>query len=271
MLNHDQTKLSIFENFKIDSNLPKYRINSDTSVSNMTLSTDGWVMRNDSGINAKEHWFVRLKKWILSIGKKHKERRQEKKKMNPSEFFGEITSALKYNKFDDSKYFKRVDGYLATIENAKKAGQDALIEKLEDEIELVKLESLLYGAGSTKTITEEQVVEFYKKSKKGLRLDWIKNFTRIIPNKVINHKLKIDKLKVFDNYVILHYDPNEKSYSLTKKEKEDPILFGVIRGSRKLYYIADWKDKYCDLTLETLIDEFGKRAINANDITAKFK
>lgn len=43
---------------------------------------------------------------------------------------------------------------------------------------------------------------------------------------------------------------------MTQKEKEkakDPILFGVIQGSRKLYFIGDWIDDYCDLTLEKMM------------------
>ena len=273
MLNSDKTKLKIFENFQIDYNLPKHKKPSTDGVFNNVTSMGGSIWVNDGSTQSttNNNWFTRLKNWISSNTKKYKEQKEEKKKLDPSEFFTEITSAFSYNEFDSDKYFKRIDGYIATINNARKLGQTALIEKLENEIELVKMESILYGSDKVKTITEEQVIQFYKKSKKGLRLDWIQNFARIIPNKIVKQKIKIDNLNVFDNYVILHYDPNETAFELTKKEKEDPILFGVIRGSRKLYYIADWKDKYCDLTLDTLIDEFGKKAINANDITVKFE
>lgn len=272
MLNSNETKLKIFENFQIDYNLPKHK-RPDDGTSNISLGSftndpTSWI---DGSTYEKQTWFSKLKYWITSNIKKQKQKQEEKKKLNPSEFFMEISANLVFGDFDTKKYEKRVNGYLNAIENAKKLGQTALIEKLQEEIELVKMESLLYGAGNIKTITEEQVVHFYKKSKKGLRLDWIKNFTRIIPNKIVKIKTKIDKLNVFDNYVILHFDPNEKAFGLTKEEKEDPIIFGVINGSRKLYYVADWKDKYCDLTLETLIDEFGEKAININDITVNFE
>lgn len=35
------------------------------------------------------------------------------------------------------------------------------------------------------------------------------------------------------------------------------IIFGVIASSKKLYYITDWIDEYCDLTLEQFVDTLG--------------
>jgi hypothetical protein len=43
---------------------------------------------------------------------------------------------------------------------------------------------------------------------------------------------------------------------MTKAEVEkakDPILFGVLKGTRNLYFIGDWIDEYCDLTLDKFL------------------
>lgn len=80
---------------------------------------------------------------------------------------------------------------------------------------------------------------------------------------------------VFDNYVIMHYDPYRNGTLKTLKERaeeeKDPILFGVILGSNKLYYVADWMDEYCDLTFDKLVETLGEEAINANDISVEIK
>ena len=84
-------------------------------------------------------------------------------------------------------------------------------------------------------------------------MNWIKNFTRLIPVDIQEEVSKLVQDEVFDNFVILHYDPNDTGEELTKKEierKKDPIIFGVIKESRKLYFINDWIDEYCDLTLD---------------------
>ena len=59
---------------------------------------------------------------------------------------------------------------------------------------------------------------------------------------------------------------------MTKKEKEikkDPILFGVIKKSRKLYYVADWKDEVCDLTLDKMFSELGENVLKINNKSVK--
>jgi hypothetical protein len=70
----------------------------------------------------------------------------------------------------------------------------------------------------------------------------------------------MNELEVFDNYVVLYYDPEGTVYKETAYEeakRRDPIIFGVIAGSKKLYYVADWIDEYCDLTLDAFVDALG--------------
>jgi len=40
--------------------------------------------------------------------------------------------------------------------------------------------------------------------------------------------------------------------------KRDPILFGVIDGKRKLYFVGEWEDEYCNLTLDQMADVLGR-------------
>jgi hypothetical protein len=110
------------------------------------------------------------------------------------------------------------------------------------------------------------MVDFVKKCEKGIKLEYIKNFTRPIPQNVVDKINHINNLEVFDNYVVLYYDPDGKIYQETAREeakRKDPIIFGLIAGSEKLYYIADWVDEYCDLTLEKFIDAIG---VNKEDL-----
>jgi hypothetical protein len=161
-------------------------------------------------------------------------------------------------------YVNRVEEYAELLVSANDMGQTALCDKIKEKINLYKYESILHAEGRIYKITEEQIVEFAKKTERGLRLDYIKNFTRVIPSDVQKEKKKADKLKVFDNYVILHYDPLKKNVAPTAKEKEadrkkkaDPILFGVIAESHDLYYITDWVDDTCDLTLDEFVKVMG--------------
>ena len=159
-------------------------------------------------------------------------------------------------------------------QHAKTMGQTALYEEIMKDILIIKQESLLLQSNFKTCITEEQVVSFYKESEKGLGLCYVRNFSRVVPEEVLKQKQIADTLHVFDNYVILYYDPTNKTFKETEAEKnkrKDPILFGVIRNVRKLYYIADWTDEYCDLTLKQFIVQFGEEAISANNINVNYK
>ncbi len=104
------------------------------------------------------------------------------------------------------------------------------------------------------------------------RLPIFQNFVKVIPNEIVDLKKDLDKKLLFDNYAILHYDPNNDATDITEVEKEirkDPILFGLLKNSKKLYYIGDWKDEYCDLTLEEMFIELEEEVLTINNRTVK--
>ena len=175
-----------------------------------------------------------------------------------------------------TKYRDRLAEYVNCIGIAEKSGQIALKEKLFNNLVINKYETILFSKGLVKAVTEETIVKLAKDSPKTLALDYIQNYIRNIPISVIKKKLEIDQLEIFDNYVILHYDPNGVSYAQTNKEKEekkkrDPIMFGVIEGSTKLYYIDSWEDEYCDLTWDNMVDIIGKETIEKDFISETIK
>ena len=175
-----------------------------------------------------------------------------------------------------TKYRDRLAEYVNCIGIAEKSGQIALKEKLFNNLVINKYETILFSKGLVKAVTEETIVKLAKDSPKALALDYIQNYIRNIPISVIKKKLEIDQLEIFDNYVILHYDPTGVSYAQTNKEKEakkkrDPIMFGVIEGSTKLYYIDSWEDEYCDLTWDKMVDIIGKETIEKDFISETIK
>ena len=274
-------ELEIFDNFKVDSSLPKYKegnkyINASNNqlIVNSDFNAGIWVDGNWFNPNANEsddsldkmNFFKRLK-----IAFKHKKYMSKRRKMikirdyfiNLADHFNELTPIADI-----------ADHYEKAIVQAKKLGQTSLVEKLESMLDVARSEAHLIQMGITKYVTNEQMCDFYESidEDKNLKLTWIENFIKVIPNDIIDLKDKIDERGLFDNYVILHYDPNEDATSLTKKEietKKDPILFGVISNSKRLYYIGDWVDDYCDLTLEKMFEELGEKTLEINNRNLK--
>ncbi len=202
----------------------------------------------------------------------------KKYKNKPTRSIESFFVSVKHTKDQLEKIDDRIKSYKVLVQNAIDGGQKALEEKLLQEIELIGYESQLYGLGYTKVVTEEQLVRFVKLTKRGLRLDWIKNFTRVLPDDVLKKKKELDTHNIFDNWLILHYDPKSKGVSKTEKEKQkerddkkDPILFGVIKGSRKLYFVDDWIDESCDLQLKDIAKQLGIGEMRKSEITNKVK
>lgn len=264
-------KLLVFEVFEVDRSLPKHLLVEDLEDDSDEARMSGRRSRgrrfriaNNSGelsswppeeaLVVHQNLLQRVWTWLRGVT----EPRQARPTMTIQEFF----SAVKEGADDIRIVLTRTQGYESALQKAQQGGQTALRERLLSGMGAVRSETRLHALGLTKTISEETLVEFVKKCPKGLRLDWVKNFTRIIPDDVLAKKIKCDEDHIFDNYVVLHYDPDKKSWAETHEEvaaRKDPILFGVLEGRRQLYYVGDWVDEYCDLTLDGIADVLGRR------------
>lgn len=165
----------------------------------------------------------------------------------------------------EREFIDRAEIYLRLIHKAIALNQETQLENLVSELVIHIYESVLAVSGINRYINISDLVTLQKKCEKQLDIDYIKDFTRIIPDSVAEKKVWADNLCVFDNYVILYYDPSGKSSDFTEKEKKeldrikkDPILFGVIQGSEKLYYIDSWIDEFCDLTWDQVVEKLGE-------------
>lgn len=245
------------------------KINDYTSKFNETIR----FLEDPDDLFAEKKEKTNVFKKLLRIFTQNSDGKKEKPvyELNIIKFFEQVKLTSKESA---NSYVERIKPYMIALKRANDMGQTALADQLTAQIFNNKYESILQAEGLHYKISEEQLVSFIKKTEKGVRLDYIKNFTHNIPDEVYAKKTKADSLLVFDNYCVLYYDPDLKSYKLTKKEEEeirrkksDPILFGMINGSRNLYYIADWIDEYCDLTLEEFIKVSGldKKEISINE------
>jgi len=179
-------------------------------------------------------------------------------------YFRYIKSKLGF--LEGRKFEKRMKsleaGFLAAVEN----GQDALAEKIMKELTIDMRESLMFAKGITKFIDYDVLHKYKNKIKGGHISDTkFKEFTRVIPKDVLTKKKKIENL--FDGFVIYHYWDEKAEDHRAKKQKvsetersrmRDPILFGVIKETNKLYFIADWEDEFCDLTFDQIVKVVGE-------------
>jgi len=269
MLDVTKLHLELVSNFHPDRALPKYvRIEEERKSkerhSKYEMGSNDLISFETSGENPvimrqlmlQRTLLGRLWLWIVSW---FKETKVFTKPMSIMEFFSSVKSSAQ----DISIVEARAEGYKRAIVKAKQSGQTALLEKLTDGLHAYKMETQMLSIGLNRFVSEATIVEFYKKSEKGLRLCYVKNFVRPVPDDVAKLKAQADELELFDNYVVLSYDPEAKSYEETKAQKaarKDPILFGILKGRTDLYVIGDWVDEMCDLTLDGMAEVLGREA-----------
>ena len=243
------------------------------NIGKITMTTSN-VVRWESKHPEKETLWNTVKRYFRKKNTEKQEKRSIQK-FDVVKFFADVK--LSSNE-EANKYRNRLNEYVACIGYTEKTGQAALKEKLFENLIINKYESILYAKGMYRVLTEEMLVKFAKNCPKALSLDYIANYVRTIPLDIIKKKIEVDMLEVFDNYVILHYDPQGNAVEMTPAEKKkevdkakDPILFGVIAGSNKLYYIADWIDTTIadDLTWETMVENLGQDVLEKDFLKDK--
>ena len=229
-----------------------FGISSGNTITMTTAATGGLLPKN------KENPWDKVYSWFA------KKPELPPKLLSIPEFF----SSLKNSTEELEIVKEHAANYEKLVQLSKERGQVALVEKLMKGAGIARTEAQLVAMGEWKYLTEKTVVAFAKQSERGLRLDYLRNFVRLIPDELAAKKKRADELCIFDNYAVLHYDPEAKSYAQTEQEKKeeearkrDPILFGLLQGSERLYYLGDWIDEFCDLTLDQIVAKLGSEVL----------
>ena len=211
----------------------------------------------------KKSWFGR----ILDKFSSPKKREEPDEIGEPADkVFEEVKTSMMSPTNEEILRAKKV---VDTVENQLKvSGQYEIAKKVEGSRSVIESELALVKSGQLKYITEEQIVKFMLLSERGMRLEYLRYYANILPSEVAKRKILFDGLLVFDNYCVLYYDGGAPKFSLIQEviddqeriKRRDPILFGMIKGSRKLYYVTDWVTDDDDLTLDKLETVIGEKA-----------
>lgn len=136
------------------------------------------------------------------------------------------------------------------------------LENIEKEKELVKMgiDTFIYRSD-----IEEYIESVENKVVKIIELE---RYEREIPDEIVNIIAKVkDK---FDQLYIVFTDYTGEVERQVEKERrdKDPILFGTLQDEKinviveRFYYLGDWEDEYCDLTLDKMVTEMKENGKN---------
>ena len=154
---------------------------------------------------------------------------------------------------------------VALIKRFEQTCQFGMAKKVTDHLDVLAAKIALAERGMCRYLTEDQAIEFMTKAERGVQVEFLRYYPEVIPADVGAKMAECNMALLFDNYVVMYYSQDVKPVRLLEEDvdelerhkRRDPILFGTLRGSRDLFYIADWTYKDDDLTLEVVEKALG--------------
>lgn len=185
---------------------------------------------------------------------------EELELLTPENYFDYVKSKKHEMTVENLEEFRKNAIYL--LEKYKKTNQIYAMKKLMFIVNSIEKERIAIENGITQYVYLEDIEEFISNvSSKVVKIIDLENYPREIPDEIIE---KYESIKnCFDKFYVVFTDYTGEIEKKVEKERrdKDPILFGTFVDtdrkelSERFYYIGDWIDDYCDLTLEKLVFE----------------
>jgi hypothetical protein len=191
---------------------------------------------------------------------------ENEKTITPIEYFNNIKG--KKEIMTDDRLLAVYDNCLQLFEKYKKTNQINAMKKLMFQVEMIEKERQIIKVGIDSFVYRDDVEDFIENiSDKAVKIIEMSRYEREIPDEIVETVQKVKDL--FDEFYIVFTDYTgsmEKQVAQERKEK-DPILFGAFQNKDdkktsimdRFYYIGDWEDEYCDLTLEKMVSAMAKQ------------
>ena len=157
---------------------------------------------------------------------------------------------------------------LTLLKKTKLTGQTSAAKKIFDQYSLIMRELKAASFGFTTIVYKSDIEKFIDSiSKHPVKIIELANYPREVHDSVIDKLMIAKDNELFDEYYVLFTDYSGKEEKKIAKERrdKDPILFGSFKTPDKnnipeerFFYIGDWIDEYCELTLEEMLTQYEK-------------
>lgn len=194
---------------------------------------------------------------------------EELKEVTPYEYFQRVKDSIR--EMGNEELEKMYTAASTLMDKYKETGQEKAEKRLAFHIKTLLKESRLIEMGISKFVYKDDIVDYIDNiSKKPVKIIEMKNYPREIPDELID-TIKMTK-EIFDEFYVVFTDYSGDELVNEVEKERDPILFGgFCTKSREIvaerfYYLGDWIDEYCDLTLDKLVNETSKNIVKTISI-----
>lgn len=183
--------------------------------------------------------------------------------ISPSEYF-EYVKGLK-QELNQEEYSVIIDRAIEMINKTKITGQTEMAKRITHQLKLALKELDCAKKGFDIFVNRKDIEKYISSvDKKCIKIIELSRYTRDIPDDVMDKLILAREL--FDEIYVIFTDYTQKETKKVAKERrdKDPILFGAfldpagkvdnkIYVEDRLFFIADWVEEKCDLTLEEIV------------------
>lgn len=196
--------------------------------------------------------------------------------LDPQEYFDYVKKKIKkINKQELNDFY---EGCLALVDKYKTTGQMKILDKIKFLVDCVEKEKQLIDMGIDKYVYRDDIEDYIDNiASDVVKIIEIENYPRDIPDEIVE---VVGKTKdIFDRMYIVFTDYTGKVEKQVEEDRrrKDPILFGTFQEIRnnlglaslvndRFYYLGDWEDEYCDLTLDKFLREAGREKIHTAEV-----
>lgn len=187
---------------------------------------------------------------------------ENNEKITPSQYFDYLKNAK--NEITTEALKESYSVFIKLAEKYKKLGQRESLKKLCFLANTLTKEEKLIEMGVT-TFVYKDVIEDYIEhvADKTVKIIELSRYMREIPDEIVDTVEKVSD--IFDKIYVVFTDYTGKEERKVEKERQDkdPILFGAFTEdgnvADRFYFLGDWIDEYCDLTLDKMIAQYKEK------------
>lgn len=184
--------------------------------------------------------------------------------ISPTDYFNYVKDMKKDIK--DENLQSVADNCLTLLNKTKLTGQTSMAKKIFNQYSLIMKELKAASFGFETIVYKSDIEKFITDiSKHPVKIIELDKYPREIDDSVLDKLMLAKENELFDEYYVLFTDyTGEETKQIAKERRDkDPILFGAFKNEDKngipeerFFYIGDWIDKYCELTLEEMLVQY---------------
>lgn len=189
----------------------------------------------------------------------------DNKNFTPKEYFDYIKD--KKNTITNEDLKNIYENCLSLLNKYVITGQVKGALKLKFHLETIEKEMEIVRLGINTFVYRDDIEDYIDNVADDIvKIIELENYEREIPDEIVEAISKVkDK---FSNFYVVFTDYTGKVEKQVEKYRrdKDPILFATFEDKKsgtiveRFYFIGDWEDQYCDLTLDKMVSEM--KAVN---------